>query len=198
MGLQATPQANVGKAKGGGIDISLDYNHSFSKDLWASMRGNFTYASSEYVEYEEPDYSDTPWLSRKGKKISQTWGLVAERLFLDEEEVKNSPRQTFGDYGAGDIKYKDINGDQIIDDRDMVPIGFPKTPEINYGFGLSAGYKSFDFSCFFQGSARSSFWIDPAKTAPCRYGPPCRWTETALPAQPPAWGRPECLKVSHQ
>ena len=166
MGLQATPQANVGKAKGGGIDISLDYNHSFSKDLWASMRGNFTYASSEYVEYEEPDYSDTPWLSRKGKKISQTWGLVAERLFLDEEEVKNSPRQTFGDYGAGDIKYKDINGDQIIDDRDMVPIGFPKTPEINYGFGLSAGYKSFDFSCFFQGSARSSFWIDPAKTAP--------------------------------
>lgn len=58
------------------------------------MRGNFTYASSEYVEYEEPDYSDTPWLSRKGKKISQTWGLVAERLFLDEEEVKNSPRQT--------------------------------------------------------------------------------------------------------
>ncbi|WP_370861858.1 TonB-dependent receptor [Parabacteroides faecis] len=166
MGLQATPQANVGKAKGGGIDISLDYNHSFSKDLWVSMRGNFTYASSEYVEYEEPDYSDTPWLSRKGKKISQTWGLVAERLFLDEEEVKNSPKQTFGDYGAGDIKYKDINGDQIIDDRDKVPIGFPKTPEINYGFGLSAGYKGIDFSCFFQGSARSSFWIDPAKTAP--------------------------------
>ena len=83
-----------------------------------------------------------------------------------KKRSKNSPRQTFGDYGAGDIKYKDINGDQIIDDRDMVPIGFPKTPEINYGFGLSAGYKSFDFSCFFQGSARSSFWIDPAKTAP--------------------------------
>lgn len=166
MGLQATPQANVGKAKSGGIDMSVDYSQYFGKDFWASFRGNFTYASSEYVEYEEPDYSDMPWLSRKGQKIKQEFGLVAERLFVDEEEVRNSPRQTFGEYGAGDIKYKDINGDDIIDDRDKVPIGFPTTPEINYGFGLSAGFKNWDISCFFQGSARSSFWIDAENTAP--------------------------------
>lgn len=166
MGLQATPSSNVGKAKGHGIDLSLDYSRSFSQDWWASFQGNFTYASSKYILYEEPDYSDTPWLFHEGQKISQEWGLVAERLFLDEEEVKNSPKQMFGEYGAGDIKYKDINGDQIIDDRDKVPIGFPKTPEIIYGFGISTGYKNFDLSCFFQGSARSSFWINPAATAP--------------------------------
>jgi hypothetical protein len=53
-----------------------------------------------------------------------------------------------------------------IDQNDQVPVGFPTTPEVIYGFGLSAGYKNFDLSCFFQGSARSSFWINPSTTAP--------------------------------
>ena len=109
---------------------------------------------------------DLPDRSHIGNKISQRWGYVAERLFIDDEEVKNSPKQMFGEYGAGDIKYKDINGDMIIDENDQVPIGYPTTPEIIYGFGLTAGYKNFDFSFFFQGSARSSFWIDPVATAP--------------------------------
>jgi TonB-linked SusC/RagA family outer membrane protein len=165
MGLQATPSANIGKAKGGGVDISLDYNRSFTKDIWAVFRGNFTYAASEYEIYEEPDYSDVPWRTHKGQKISQEYGFVAERLFLDDDEVKNSPVQ-FGEYGAGDIKYRDINDDGQINDNDKVPIGYPKTPEINYGFGISAGYRNLDFSCFFQGSARSAFWIDPERVAP--------------------------------
>jgi TonB-linked SusC/RagA family outer membrane protein len=165
MGLQANPSANIGKANGSGVDISLDYDKSFTKDLWAMFRGNFTYAASRYEVYEEPDYSDVPWRTHKGQKVSQEYGLVAERLFLDDEEVSNSPTQ-FGIYRAGDIKYKDINGDGVINDNDKVPIGYPKTPEINYGFGVSFGYKNIDFSCFFQGSARSSFWIDPERVAP--------------------------------
>ena len=52
----------------------------------------------------------------------------------------------FGEYGAGDIKYKDINGDMKIDENDQVPIGYPTTPEIIYGFGLTTGYKNFDFA----------------------------------------------------
>jgi TonB-linked SusC/RagA family outer membrane protein len=165
MGLQATPSSNIGKARGEGVDISLDYNKSFNSNFWTVFRGNFTYAGSKYEMYEEPDYSAMPWRSHKGQKISQQWGYIAERLFMDDEEVKNAPTQ-FGKYGAGDIKYKDINGDKIIDDNDQVPIGYPTTPEINYGFGVSLGYKNLDFSCFFQGSARSSFWIDPERTAP--------------------------------
>lgn len=67
---------------------------------------------------------------------------------------------------AGDIKYKDINHDGIIDEQDRVPIGYPTTPEIIYGFGFSIGYKDFDFNCFFQGSSRSSFFISPADISP--------------------------------
>lgn len=166
LGLETDPQANVGEARSQGIDLSLDYNQSFNKDFWMSGRLNFTYAHSEYKVYEEPDYADTPWRSKIGYSTSQQWGYVAERLFIDQADIDNSPVQTFGDYKPGDIKYKDINGDGQITSADQVPIGYPSSPEINYGFGLSMGYKGFDFSFFFQGLARESFWIDYNKTAP--------------------------------
>ncbi|MDO6326917.1 TonB-dependent receptor [Bacteroides caccae] len=168
IGLQTNPSANVGEAKSHGFEASVDYNHSFSNGMWLMVRGNFTYATSEYSKYEEPDYSDAPWRRREGNSLAQTWGYVAERLFVDEADVANSPVQSFDNQKAmaGDIKYKDINGDGQITETDMVPIGYPTSPEIIYGFGFSAGYKGFDLSCFFQGSARSSFWIDPENTAP--------------------------------
>ncbi|MGQ7871105.1 SusC/RagA family TonB-linked outer membrane protein [Sunxiuqinia sp. sy24] len=180
MGLQATPKANIGEAIGSGIELSIDYNKSFTPNLWAVARGNFTYATSKFEMYEEPDYSATPWRLHKGQKLSQRWGYIAERLFLDDEEVKNSPIQTFGDYAAGDIKYKDINKDGRIDENDLVPIGYPTTPEIIYGFGLSLGYKSIDISCFFQGSDRSSFWINPGNIAPFVEGNSSGTTNRAL------------------
>lgn len=166
VGLQATPRANIGEAKGSGVDMSVDYQKFFGKDFWLTVRGNFTYATSKFSKYEEPDYSATPWRSKIGQKISQTYGLIAERLFVDEQDVLNSPKQQFGEYMAGDIKYKDINKDGLVDEQDFVPIGHPTTPEIIYGFGFSTGFKAFDLSCFFQGSARSSFWIDPGKVYP--------------------------------
>lgn len=165
MGLQANVSANVGEASGGGFDFSADYNHVVNKDFWITGRANFTFARSKYVVNEEPDYSATPWKSKIGYSLGQQWGYVAERLFVDEEEIRNSPVQ-FGEYMAGDIKYKDVNEDGKISELDQVPIGFPTTPEVIYGFGISLGYKGFDFSSFFQGSARSSFWIDPSKTSP--------------------------------
>ncbi|WP_431607199.1 SusC/RagA family TonB-linked outer membrane protein [Parabacteroides goldsteinii] len=165
MGIIPDVKANLGKAKGKGVDMELNYEKSFNKDLWITGRGTFTYATSEAVEWEEPDYSETPWLSKVGKSLGQTWGYIAERLFVDEEEVKNSPTQ-FGEYMAGDIKYRDVNGDGKISELDKVPIGYPTTPEINYGFGLSVGYKGLDASFFFQGSGRQSFWLDLKKITP--------------------------------
>jgi len=168
MGLWSTPKANVGEARGRGVDISLDYNQSFNKDFWMTARGNFTYARSEFEFYEEPDYelAGVPWRSRIGHPISQQWGYIAERLFIDKADVENAPRQEFGEYRAGDIKYKDLNNDNVINELDLSPIGYPTTPEINYGFGISTGYKNFDFSFFLQGSARSSFWIDAYALSP--------------------------------
>ncbi len=166
MGLQATPRTNVGEANGSGIDLSADYQYSINKDLWITGRANFTYATAKYRVYEEVDNTLTPWLSRIGQPISQTWGYIAERLFVDDYEVINSPRQTFGEYMGGDIKYRDVNKDGEINSLDRVPIGYPTQPEIIYGFGISTGFKNFDLSCFFQGLARESFWIDAYETAP--------------------------------
>lgn len=167
FGLQADTRANVGEASSRGVDASVDYKENFSNGVWITARGNFTYARGVFEKYEEPDYSATPWLSRVGQPLHQQWGYVAERLFVDDWEVLNSPEQQLGSIAmGGDIKYIDINGDDKITSLDIVPIGYPTTPEIIYGFGASIGYKIFDFSAFFQGSARSSFWIDAEATSP--------------------------------
>ena len=167
LGLQATPSANVGEVKSKGFEVSVNYNKSFNKDVWLQATGNFTYADNKIEKYEEPDYSATPWKSQVGYAVSQPRGLIAERLFIDDEDIRNSPEQ-FGDYMPGDIKYKDINGDGAINSLDEVPIGNPTTPRIVYGFGFSVGWKSFDLSTFFQGSASSSFFLDIAGIAPFR------------------------------
>lgn len=167
MGLTATPRANVGEASGKGVDMTLEYQKSWNKDFWTSARANFTYATSRYDVYEEPEYNE-PWRSRVGLSLNQATGYIAERLFVDDEEASSSPPQEVGtsEYGGGDIKYLDVNRDGKIDAADRVPLGYPTVPEIVYGFGISIGYKGFDFSAFFQGAARQSFWINAYSTAP--------------------------------
>jgi hypothetical protein len=100
-----------------------------------------------------------------GHSIAQRFGYIAERLFIDQSEVENSPTQ-FGTYMGGDIKYHDMNRDGVINQADMVPIGHPTTPEIIYGFGGTVGYKDFDFSFFFQGAERTSFFINSRNISP--------------------------------
>jgi len=168
LGLQAPIRANVGEASSKGFEFTIDYKEDFKNDFFISARANFSYATSKFEVYDELDYisAGLPWRSRIGLNLSQPFGYIAERLFIDEADIANSPFQTFGEYMPGDIKYKDINGDGIIDINDEVPIGYPTTPEIIYGFGVSSTYKNFDLSFFFQGSARSSFFIDAYRTSP--------------------------------
>ena len=158
-GLEVDVYANSGHVNSKGIDGSIDVQHQFRKDVWLQGRGNFTYAVSKIMARDEPNYRDR-YRSQIGHSTTQRWGLVAERLFVDTEEINNSPKQYDGNYSFGDIKYKDINNDGVINDEDQVPMGFSTSPEIQYGFGLSAGYKKFDFSFFFQGNALISFFID--------------------------------------
>ncbi|MGN1233672.1 MAG: SusC/RagA family TonB-linked outer membrane protein [Candidatus Cryptobacteroides sp.] len=165
MGLQAPLRANVGEASSHGYEISLDANKSFAGGSWISGRFNMTYATGKYDVYEEPDYG-YEWLSWKGKRLNQITGLIAERLFIDEADIANSPQQMFGDVMPGDIKYKDINEDGIINGQDYVPIGYPSIPNYIFGFGVSAGFKNFDVSCFFQAATECSFMINHERTAP--------------------------------
>lgn len=170
MGLQAAVYGNIGQARTKGIDIQADYKQAWSNGLWASARANFTYSSGKYDVYEEPTYPES-YRQHAGRSIRQTWGYIAERLFVDDEDAANSPSQAaFGSqYGGGDIKYTDVNGDGVITNADMVPIGYPTSPEIIYGFGVSLGHKGFDFSVFFQGLGRESFWIDATSAYSTKY-----------------------------
>jgi TonB-linked SusC/RagA family outer membrane protein len=165
MGIIPAVKANLGIGESKGLDMELNYEKTVNNDLWFIGRGTFTYTNSNVLEWEEPDYSATPWLSRVGQPSSRSWGYIAERLFVDDAEVANSPTQ-FGTYLAGDIKYRDVNGDGKISSLDRVPIGYPFDAELNYGFGLSAGYKNFDLNFFFSGQGRKSFFVDSYSSAP--------------------------------
>jgi len=165
MGFASSLYANKGRSSSGGIEIQLDANKSFRNGFWLGLRANLTHASGKY-DYLEEAYTPYPWLSRIGTRINQPYGLIAERLFIDEEDIKNSPVQQYGEYLPGDIKYKDVNEDGVINDQDIVPIGKSYTPETVYGFGVSLGYKGFDLSCFFQGATDVSFFINSQATNP--------------------------------
>lgn len=167
-GFMAIPVSNYGKAESRGIEVTLAYNKDISKDLRVNPRGTFTYATNKRTVVDEIVYPESiSYRSMVNYPISQQWGLIAERLFVDQNEVANSPLQ-YGDVGllAGDIKYRDINKDGIINDDDLVPIGLPTVPEIIYGFGSTINYKRFDLGFYFQGSARSSFFINPQNIQP--------------------------------
>ena len=171
MGLTTTISSNLGEVNSRGVDFSLDYNKAFDSGLILSGRGNFTYATNEVLVNGEPDYT-YDYLSRIGYPVNQAWGLIAERLFIDQADIDNSPEQFNGfsssnnSYMPGDIKYTDVNNDGVVNELDRVPIGKPTVPEIVYGFGVSASYKGYDFSVFMQGVARTSFFINPNDISP--------------------------------
>ena len=158
-----TPWANIGKVDNSGVDISVDYNKAFSKDLILSLRGTFTYAHNEIVEMDEPKYK-WAYQYKAGHPINSIQCLIAEGLFRDEEEIASSPSQdiyaTTYPIRPGDVKYRDLNDDKIIDDNDMCWTGNPTVPEIIYGFGFSLKYKGFDCSAFFQGQGKVSIIMD--------------------------------------
>lgn len=169
-GLTTVISSNIGEVKTKGIDLSIDYNHAFSGDFYITARGNFTYSTNEILVNGEPEFQNKN-LSRIGYAVNQQWGYIAERLFVDQEDINNSPEQFNGfsstnAYLPGDIKYRDVNTDGVINELDQTPIGRPNVPEIVYGFGFSAMYKNFDFSVFMQGVARSSFFINPNDISP--------------------------------
>ncbi|MDR0543226.1 MAG: TonB-dependent receptor [Dysgonamonadaceae bacterium] len=175
MGLTTSIKSNIGVQDNKGIDISADFEWIAKRDFWLTSRFNFTYAHGVVIENGEPDYH-YDYQSKLHYSPNQPFGYVAERLFTDYDDIRNSPAQFVGKeslkyneedpYTPGDIKYVDINKDGIINSNDIVAIGYPAVPEIIYGFGASTGYKAFDFSFFFQGSGRSSFFIDPENIAP--------------------------------
>ena len=149
VGLNETQYVNLGEMKNQGFDGSMEYEQRFN-DWYVSARANFTYNRNKKL-YDDKPTPIWPYQSEAGFAYRQQRGLIALGLFESEEDIANSPKQNFGNVRPGDIKYKDINGDNVIDAYDKVAIGYTDVPEINYGFGISLGWKGFDASLFMQG-----------------------------------------------
>ena len=163
VGVSTIPYVNIGKTLNQGFDATVEYTHQVNKDLMLTARGNFTFNRNELLNNDEPDW-EYKYQNLIGKPFGsggslQPFGLVAIGLFESQEEIDNSPVQNFGEYRVGDIKYQDINGDGQIDSQDQIAIGYTNLPEITYGFGGTAQYKNWDFNIFFQGVARTSFFL---------------------------------------
>lgn len=153
------PYVNMGVVDNRGVDLSLEYNHAFNKDLILQVKGNFTYAANELIEKDEPQQLYA-YQSEIGRSLDTPYGLISDGLFKDENDIKTSPIHTYTTVKPGDIKYKDLNGDGYINDYDMTYFGAPKLPQIVYGFGASLKYRKFDFSLFFQGVGKTSIVMD--------------------------------------
>ena len=160
-GFLSNPYANYGVVDNSGVDGTVTWNHKFGKDLRVALRANFTYAKNEVKEYDEPESVKGTYRSLTGRSIGTLWGLQAERLYTDDDFENGKlkagiPTPNIGSVvRPGDIKYRDMNDDGVVDAKDEGYIGGTTTPRIVYGFGGNVEYKNFDFSFFFQGTEQS-------------------------------------------
>lgn len=163
------PFLNIGQTKNRGIDLTLEYNKKFEKSF-IMARGTFNYNINEAVKDNLPPWRHA-YLDRDGHRISQRFGYIATGLFKTDEEIANAAVQA-GDVRVGDIRYKDLNGDGVINSNDQTAIGYGDVPAIIYGLTLGGGYKGFDLSLFFQGAGMvdlnysSGFAVNPFQNGP--------------------------------
>jgi len=149
IGVRNSVYGNLGEMYSKGLDGTLTFNKQITKDLAIEFRGNLTLNKATVVEDANAPWP-YPWQQRIGRKYGQRFGKTALGLFQSEEEVSISPYQTENTH-AGDIKFKDLNGDGKIDSYDEGPIGKGSMPEMVYGFGPSISYKGFALGAWFKG-----------------------------------------------
>ena len=142
-------EQSLGEYRYRGVDAALAWNDKagdFDYGLYANGGWLFTKVIDDGQAFQPYDY-----LYHKGNPVGQRYGLEVIGIFQNQMEINNSPRQTFGDVRPGDLKYRDQNGDGIIDSQDVVKMFGSSTPLVEFGFGLHAGYKGFKVFADFQG-----------------------------------------------
>ena len=144
------PFMNEGETNNRGIegrlrlynDRSADFNFYVESTLWY-FKNEIVFSSEQLREYD--------YLYREGQPIGQPFGLVAQGFFSDQEDIDSSPRQTWTQVRPGDVKYMDQNGDGVVDELDVYPIGNTGIPNLTAGLNFGFNYRNFDFDIFFQG-----------------------------------------------
>lgn len=155
VGMTSTQYVNLGRMMNQGVDFSLRWERDFSRDFYFSANANFSFNRNRKLYDDMPDQV-WKYQNLAGFAYNQQFGLIAEGLFESEEDIANWPSQTFSNVRPGDIKYRDVNGDGVVNSYDMVAIGYTTVPEITYGLGLNAKFKGFDCNVFFSGVSHVS------------------------------------------
>jgi len=155
-GLVNMPFGNVGKMKSLGADGSASFKQRVSDNSSFTLRGNFTYSKNNVQNWEEanPKY---PYQEISGYPYRSIRGYQALGLFRDRDDVANSPAQ-FGRVMPGDIKYRDVNGDGVINADDQVPLSHRTYPLLMYGFGGEISYKNLTLGVLFKGTGQTDFF----------------------------------------
>lgn len=140
---------NAGIYKYRGADLSFGWQEQRGH-LGYGISANFSLLDSEIIN-ENQAFEEYDYLYHMGNRIDQCYGLEAIGFFKDQKEINNSPQQTFSDVRPGDIKYKDQNGDNKIDDKDVVRMYDTSSPRFYYGLNVNMFYKNFEIFANFQG-----------------------------------------------
>lgn len=153
--------ANLGKTKNQGYEIELKHSNHIGSDFHYTIGFNFSHARNEILSMDEPDIK-TDYRKREGHPINQYFGLICDGYVTQADlDSGNLPDSRFSsDVKVGDLKYRDMNQDGFIDDRDETFIGYSDIPENMYALNLSANYKNWGFSVMFQGVDHVSRYYD--------------------------------------
>lgn len=147
--------APIGVFKNRGFEIQAGWADQVG-DLQYSFRANYSFARNEVVDKAE-EFRNYPWMYETGNPIGTRMGYVFDRFFTETDNFSSLPSQSsLGVQRPGDLKFKDLNGDNIIDNNDITTIGYAKIPEVNYGANVGLKYKWLDLNVFFQGTARGT------------------------------------------
>lgn len=191
LGMTA-PYENAGVVDSRGMEVGLDYNRRFG-GVQFNIGGNMMLTSNKIKEQlEEPRLYDN--LVQTGNPVGQIYGLEAIGFFRDEADIAASPTQTFSTVKPGDIKYRDVNGDNTIDANDVVAIGNNGTaPGVYYNLHLGAEWRGLGFYAMFQGTGnytanlntKSKYWPLVGNNTLSQYAYDNRWTSENQDAKYP-------------
>ncbi|MDR2473206.1 MAG: TonB-dependent receptor [Tannerella sp.] len=158
VGLINMPFGNVGKMESWGSDGNISYTQQVNKDITFSVRANYTYAQNLVQNWERVN-EQYPYMEWHGQPYQGVRGLQCLGFFKDEDDIKYSPKQAWGEVMPGDLKYKDINGDGKVNDEDRVPLTFRDMyPLVTFGAGGEFNYKNLSIGVLFQGTGKVDYF----------------------------------------
>jgi TonB-linked SusC/RagA family outer membrane protein len=157
IGAVNMPYGNVGKMRSYGSDGNISFSQPINKDMSFTLRGNFTYSLNEIQNWEQAEQRYDYQLYT-GWPNGVTRGFKSLGLFRDEDDVAASATQ-FGAVLPGDIKYRDVNADGVINDYDKIPLSLSNNyPSLMYGFGGEFNYKKFSIGVLFKGTGKTDYY----------------------------------------